>query len=78
MSETVTIAFSVFGYERATIALPWQRGKRLKSYLRAPAVLKYELVKQALTNGAKDQYGRKIKLTTPVNPGSIVRVGGAW
>jgi hypothetical protein len=78
MSETVTIAFSVFGYGKATINLPWQRGKQLREYLRSPTVRKYQLLNQARKNRVFDQSGRKIRLTSRLNPGTVVRVGGAW
>ena len=78
MTEVVTLAFSVFGHEKATIVLPWQSGRPLRHYLRAAAVRKYALISQALKNGARDQYGRKIRLTAALNPGTVVRVGGVW
>jgi hypothetical protein len=78
MTQTVTIAFSVYGYENASVWFPWIRGKKLRDYLREPQVKKYALVQQALTNGAKNESGQKIKLTKPLEPGSVVIVGGAW
>jgi hypothetical protein len=77
--EIVTIHFSNFGYGRAHINLLWVQGKKLKEYLRDPALKKYALLNQAMrlhSRGIRDRQSRRIRLTATLKPGDVIHVGG--
>lgn len=70
----VTIHFHDRGGSPAYIHLPWLAGKRLKYYLRDPALRSYNLIGLATRSKLKDQNNHRLRLTTVLDPGAAVFV----
>ncbi len=70
----VTIAFRDKGGSPAHILLPWQSGKRLRQYLRDPALRGFGLVHVAIRSRVLNQDRQKRRLTSVLAPGETVHV----
>lgn len=74
MTETVAIVFRDRGGNPAHILLPWQQGKRLRQYLRDPALRAYGLVHTAARSKVINQSRQKRRLTSVLSAGETVHV----
>ena len=76
MSEgaTVAIVFRDKGGSPAHILLSWQSGKRLRQYLRHPALRKYGLLHTAAYSRVLNQDRQRRRLTSTLVPGETVHI----
>jgi hypothetical protein len=73
--ELVTIAFRTKDGKRAHIHLPWSPHRRLRQYLRDPALRKFALVARVMRVGLMNEKRRKLKLNHVPEAGDLVFVG---
>jgi len=70
----VTIFFMDRGGAQAYIHLPWVAGKRLRHYLRDPALRQYNLIGRATRSRIVNQAHAKLKLTTVLAPDETIHM----
>lgn len=70
----VTLYFLDKEGKQAYIELPWQAGKRLKDYLRVPAVRSYGLLGKSLTARVVTGEGQKLKSNSVLRAGETVHI----
>lgn len=72
MEELVTIVFTAPGGRRAQIDFEWVEGKRLKYYLKDPALTKYGMIGMFMRSRVQNQDLKVMRLNDCLKSGDII------
>jgi hypothetical protein len=75
MSEPITISFRSPDGQMFDVRFVWEKGKRLREYLRDPVLRKYSLIQRVRKQGVKNQSQKKVKLRDILSAGDELTFG---